>query len=80
VGTRKKYTVSFRDPDGVRHSVDVGAETMYEAAVLALRSFREHGCAPGPAAHLAIAVKSRSGFRSADIAGDESTEEGFGDL
>jgi hypothetical protein len=60
VGTRKACTVSFRDSEGVQHSVDVGAETLYEAAVLALRSFREHDCAPGPGAHLAIEVKNPS--------------------
>lgn len=59
VGTRKPCTVSFQDSDGVRHAVEVGAETLYEAAVLALKSFREHDCSPGPAAHLAIEVKSR---------------------
>ena len=58
VGTRKTCTVSFQDSDGVRHSVEVGGETLYEAAVLALRAFREHDCAPGSAAHLAIEVKS----------------------
>jgi hypothetical protein len=31
-----------------------------EAAVLALKSFRAHDCEPGPAAHLAIEVKSPS--------------------
>lgn len=60
MGTRKTCTVSFRDSEGVQHSVDVGAETLYEAAVLALKSFREHDCAPGPASHLAIEVKSPS--------------------
>ena len=60
MGTRKTCTVSFQDSDGVRHSVEVGGETLYEAAVLALRAFREHDCAPGPAAHLAIEVKSPS--------------------
>ena len=59
-GTRKTCTVSFRDSDGVQHSVEVGAETLYEAAVLALKSFRDHECAPGPAAHLAVEVKSPS--------------------
>jgi hypothetical protein len=58
VGMRKNCTVSFSDSEGVRHSVDVSAETMYEAAVLALRSFREHDCNPGPAAHLSVEVKS----------------------
>ena len=28
--------------------------------MLALKSFREHDCAPGPAAHLSIEVKSPS--------------------
>ena len=58
--TRKTCTVSFQDSDGVRHAVEVGAETLYEAAVLALKSFREHDCAPGPAAHLSVEVKSPS--------------------
>jgi hypothetical protein len=53
-------TVSFQDSDGVRHAVEVGAETLYEARVLAPKSFREHDCAPGLAAHLAIEVKSPS--------------------
>jgi len=60
VGTRKSCTVSFQDSGGVRHAVEVGAETLYEAAVLALKSFREHDCAPGPGAHLAVEVKSPS--------------------
>lgn len=60
VGTRKTCTVSFQDSDGVRHAVEVGAGTLYEAAVLALKSFREHGFAPGSAAHLSIEVKSPS--------------------
>lgn len=38
VANPKTCTVSFRDSAGVRHSVEVGAETLYEAAVLALRS------------------------------------------
>jgi hypothetical protein len=48
----KTCTASFRDSDGVRHSVDVGAETLYQAAVLALKSFREGECVPGPASKL----------------------------
>ena len=60
MGTRKTCTVSFQDSGGVRHAVEVGAETLYEAAVLALKAFREHDCAPGPGAHLDIEVKSPS--------------------
>jgi hypothetical protein len=32
----------------IRHSVQVPAESLYEAAVLAMRAFREHDCASGP--------------------------------
>jgi hypothetical protein len=35
VGTRT-CTVSFRDVRGIRHAVDVEAETLYEAAVLGI--------------------------------------------
>jgi hypothetical protein len=58
--TRKSCTVSFQDSNGVRHAVEVGAETVYEAGVLALKSFGAHDCPPGPAAHLAIEVKNPS--------------------
>ena len=37
----KACRVSFRDPDGVRHQVDVNAESVYEAAVLALKVFKK---------------------------------------
>jgi hypothetical protein len=33
-------TVSFTGHDGIRHSVNVQAETLYEAVVLAIRAFR----------------------------------------
>jgi len=38
-GTRRTCAVLFQDSDGVRYAVEVGAETLYEAAVLALKSF-----------------------------------------
>ena len=34
-------TVSFKDVRGIRHSVDVEAESLYEAAVLAVKRFRQ---------------------------------------
>jgi hypothetical protein len=34
-------TVSFTDVRGIRHSVDVEAESLYEAAVLAVKRFRK---------------------------------------
>jgi len=50
--------VSFTDPDGFRHSVEVQAESLYEAAGLAMQAFREHDCAPGSSALLEIEVCS----------------------
>jgi hypothetical protein len=51
-------TASFVDTDGLRHSVDVQAETLYEAAALAIRTFREHDCAPGLASQLEVEARS----------------------
>jgi hypothetical protein len=51
-------TVSFNGHDGIRHSVNVQAETLYEAVVLAIRAFREHDCAPGAASELDVEAKS----------------------
>jgi len=41
--------VSFLDLDGVRHSVEVEAEGLYEAAVLALVAFKKHDLELNPA-------------------------------
>ena len=51
-------TVSFTGPDGIRHSVNVQAETLYEAVVLAIRAFREHDCAPGAGSDLDVEARS----------------------
>ena len=50
--------VSFTDAEGIRHSVTVQAETLYEAVALAVRAFREHDCAPGPASQLEVEARS----------------------
>ena len=34
-------TVTFQDPRGIRHGVEVEAESLYEAVVLAVKPFRE---------------------------------------
>jgi hypothetical protein len=36
-------TVSFSGPSGIRHSVDVTAESVYEAAALGVSALRESG-------------------------------------
>lgn len=40
--------VSYLDTEGLRHTVEVEAESLYEAAVLAMRTFKDHDCEPGP--------------------------------
>jgi hypothetical protein len=53
-------TVSFTDGEGLRHSVKVQAATLYEAAALAIRTFREHGCPPGSASKIDVEARSPS--------------------
>lgn len=52
-------TVSFTGPDGIRHSLNVQAETLYEAVVLAIRAFREHDCAPGAGSQLEVEAPAK---------------------
>jgi hypothetical protein len=39
--------VSYVDTSGIRHTVEVEADSLYEAVVLGVRAFREHDCEPG---------------------------------
>jgi len=50
--------VSFVDLDGLRHSVEVQAEGLYEASVLALAAFKKHDFAPGGMTQLEVEVRS----------------------
>ena len=50
--------VSYLDTEGLRHAVEVEAESLYEAAVLAIRIFRQHHCEPGQVSTLEIEVRS----------------------
>lgn len=50
--------VSYLDSDGVRHSVEVEAETMYEAAALGVAKFRKHGIQVAGLAKLDVEVRS----------------------
>ena len=52
--------VAFTDSERLRHSVEVTAESLYEAAVLAIRLFREHDCEPGIASRLSVEVRTPS--------------------
>lgn len=56
----KACIVSFIDHRGVRHSVRVRAESLFEAAAAALAEFRECGwieAQPGPATQLEVKVR-----------------------
>lgn len=50
--------VSFVDFDGVRHSIEVQAEGLYEAAILGLAGFKKHQLAPGAMTELEVEVRS----------------------
>lgn len=53
--------VTFEDLAGIRHSTEVQAESLYEAAALAIRAFRTSGMLeqmPGPASRFQIEVKT----------------------
>jgi hypothetical protein len=39
----KSCTVSFKSPSGVRHAVEVSAESLYEAAVLGFSLLKQEG-------------------------------------
>ena len=54
----KNCVVSFLDIDGMRHSVEVQAESLYEAAAKAFKIFKDHDCAPGLASRLEVEVRS----------------------
>lgn len=53
-------TVSFTGSDGIRHSVNVQAETLYEAVALAVREFRAHDCPSGAASEMEVEARSPS--------------------
>jgi hypothetical protein len=59
----RQCRVSFTDSEGITHCAEVTAETLYEAAVLALAEFDRRGftdAQTGPATRLHIAVLAPS--------------------
>ena len=52
--------VSFRDVEGIEHSVEVTAESFFEAAALGLHALKQSGFSSGPgdAAELVVSVRS----------------------
>ena len=50
--------VAYLDTEGLRHSVEVQADSLYEAAVLAMRTFKAHDCEPGLISKLEVEIRS----------------------
>ena len=50
--------VSYLDTQGVRHTVELQADSLYEAGVLALQTFKQHDCEPGALNSLEVEVRS----------------------
>jgi hypothetical protein len=50
--------VSYLDREGLRHSVEVDAESLFEAAALAIRTFKQHDCAPAEMTKLEVEIRS----------------------
>ncbi|MCM3900307.1 MAG: hypothetical protein ND866_01225 [Pyrinomonadaceae bacterium] len=50
--------VSYLDTEGLRHSVEVNATSMYEAAVLGVCAFKKHDCEPVGLNKLEIEIRS----------------------
>jgi hypothetical protein len=57
-------TVSFKSPSGIAHSVEVHAESLYEAAALGLGLLKKDGWIEGlgPATRLEIQVREPATF------------------
>ncbi len=50
--------VSFVDCEGIRHTVEVEAESLFEAAALAIKTFKQHDCEPGLITKLEVEIRS----------------------
>ena len=50
--------VWFLDTEGIRHSVEVQADSLYEAAVLAMRTFRQHDFVPAETSRLHVEIRT----------------------
>ena len=71
VSRTRTCMVSFVDSDGIRHSVEVAAESLYKAAALAGKEFRRHtwmdDLGPGALTKLTVRNKTPSATREVSI-------------
>jgi hypothetical protein len=49
--------VSYLDTSGIRHTVELEAESLFEAVVLGVAAFREHGCDPGDVCQIEVEIR-----------------------
>jgi hypothetical protein len=52
-----KCVVSFLDIEGFKHSVEIDAESLFEAAVLGLHNLKLHKCVPGEMGKLEVEMR-----------------------
>ena len=50
--------VSYVDTEGLRHTVEVDGESLYEAAVIAMKLFKQHDCEPGALSMLEVEIQT----------------------
>lgn len=50
-------TVSYLDTSGIRHTVELEAESLFEAVVLGVAAFREHDCDPGDVCQIEVEIR-----------------------
>lgn len=68
MGQIRTCAVSFLDPSGIRHSTEVTAETLYEAAVLGIRAIsQEWGIEPAQLTPIEIEVRAPATLHSVTL-------------
>ena len=53
-----KAIVSYVDTDGIRHSVEVEAGSLYEAAALGMKAFKDHELEPAGLTQLEVEIRT----------------------
>ena len=52
-----RCVVSYVDTSGIRHSVELEADGLFEAVVLGVAALREHDCDPGDVCQIEVEVR-----------------------
>ena len=53
-----RCVVSFLGSEGIRHTVEMEADTLYEAAARAIRVFKDNDCEPGLMSQLDVEIRT----------------------